>query len=99
REHVFVRLPEWARDDLESRRRAQLEVIDIGGGDGVERPVLHLEDDQAESGVEHDEVRAALAGPEGGVAPDEGLVGEVAVDGRGDAALAGRIEPREAVAD
>src|SRR5690606_8025096 len=64
-------------------------LVGVGLEDGVEGPVLDLEDQQAAAGVEDQEVGVAVFGADGDVVADEVVVFEEAAETGGEAALAG----------
>lgn len=65
------------------------EVLGVGLEDGVEGPVLDLEDQQAAAGVEDQEVGMAVLRTDGDVVPAEVVVFEELAEAGGEAALAG----------
>jgi len=76
-------------DDLVTGAGGEGEVLGVGLEDGVEGPVLDLEDQQAAAGVEDQEVGVAMLWADGDVVPAEVVVFEELAEAGSEAALAG----------
>jgi len=76
-------------DDLVTGAGGEGEVLRVGLEDGVEGPVLDLEDQQSAAGVEDQEVGVAVLRADGDVVPAEVVVFEELAEAGGKAALAG----------
>jgi hypothetical protein len=85
---VVAGLLDRVDDGLRLAARHDLPGLLVGLGDGLEAPVLHLQDQQPAARVQHDEIGMRLSGADRHVVPDEVVVVELLFQPLGQPALA-----------